>query len=141
MPLIRKLEKSDAKHVVFLIRQLTKNIVAPKNFLQRIEGLAEPGNWQYFVAEKDDKVVGFAGIAWYPIPSKGMVGWIEEVVVDENFRGQGLAHKLMEELLYVALFRDLAQVKLTTGNDIAQHIYEEFGFSVKEEHLMVKKYY
>ncbi len=139
---IRKLEKSDAERVIFLIKEfLTKNIVDPEDMPRRMETLSEPGPWQCFVAEKDGIVVGFGELSWNLKPSKGWIGWIDEIVVDKPFRGQGLCHQILEELLYVACNRRLAELWLRTNNEIAKHIYEEFGFSLKQEHLMVKKYY
>lgn len=138
---IRRLKKEDAPQVAVLIKQLTENIVEPENLLKRLEDLSVPQNFQYLTAEIGGVVVGFAGLAWYVIPSKGQVGWIEEVVVDEKYRGQGIAGNLMQELLKVAEEKGLKQVKLTTANPAAKHLYEKLGFIKKEEELLVKKYY
>ena len=138
---IRKLKKADAPQAVVLIKQLTQNIVEPENLLKRLEDLAGQDNPRYLVAEIDGVLAGFAGLSWYVIPSKGPMGWIEEVVVDEKYRGQGIAGSLMQELFKVAEERGLKQVKLTTANPAAKHLYEKLGFIKKEEELLVKKYY
>ena len=122
-----------------LVKQLTQNIVEPENLIQRLEEMAEPKDYQYFVAVKEGRVIGFAGLAWYPIPSKGLTGWIEEVVVDKEHRGQGAGQALMANLLELAQKLSLSQVKLTTADPVALHIYEKCGFMKKDEQLLVKK--
>ena len=138
---VRTLKKEDALRVAELIKQLTKNIVEPENLVSRLEKMADPKNYQYFVAEVDGKVMGFAGLCWYLIPSKGLVAWVEEVVVDEAARGQGLGKKLMNKLLELAQTKGCAVVKLTTGNPAARGLYEKLGFVKKEEDYFVKKNY
>jgi phosphinothricin acetyltransferase len=134
---IRQFKKEDATQVAVLIPQLTKNIVEPASLVKRLENLATAQNWQYFVAELEDKIVGFAGLVWYPVASKGLIGWIEEVVVDEAFRGQGIGRSLMEVLLKLAEEKNIKQVKLTSTN-IALPLYEKFGFNKKDQDYLVK---
>ena len=136
---IRNLEKKDAASVALLIPQLTKNIVEPEKLTQRIEELSAAHNCQYLVAEKDDAVVGFGGLAWYAIPSKGLIGWLEEVVVDEKFRGQGIAKALISELLKVAEQKSIKTIKLTSINSATNTLYEKFGFVKKDHQYFVKK--
>ena len=83
------------------------------------------------------EVVGFGGLVWYSIPSKGRVGVIEEVVVLPEYRGNGLASKLMAELLKLAKEMGLQKINLTTADLGAKKLYEKFGFTKKEEDLMV----
>lgn len=139
--IIRELKKEDASYVAELIRQLTKNILEEENLISRLEKLAAPQNYQYYAAEADGKILGFAGLAWHPIPSKGLIAWVEEVVVDEKARGQGIGKLLMEKLLALAQEKGCTQIKLTTGNLAAKGLYEKLGFAVKEENYMVKKNY
>lgn len=135
---IRFLEKKDASEVAHLIFQLTQNIIEPENLVSRLEKLSSGDNYQYFVAELDGKVVGFAGFAWYQVPSKGLIGWIEEVVVDQSARGHGLGRALMEELINFSKIKGCKKLKLTTGNPIAKKLYETFGFIKKEEEYFYK---
>ena len=139
--IIRQLEKKDAVEVALLIPLLTGNIVEPENLPKRIAGLVNPGNWQYFVVELCGKVIGFGGLAWYEIPSKGPIGWIEEFVVSKEWWGCKIGERLLDELLKLAVEKSLQQVKLTTGNNSAIHLYKKAGFTIKPEDLMIKKYY
>jgi len=139
MTTIRNLEAKDAPAVAWLIPQLTKNIAAPEKLITRIEVLALADNCQYLVAESDGVVVGFGGLAWYPIPSKGLIGWVEELVVDEKHRGQGVAKTLLEELLEIASQKELNTVKLTSVNSSTDKLYEQFGFVKKDHQYFAKK--
>ena len=135
---IRNLKKEDAPQVAELIKQLTQNIKEPENLINRIKEMSEPQSYEYFVAEKDSQIIGFAGLVWYPVPSKGLIGWIEEVVVDEKLRGQGIGKLLMERLLNLALEKECQQVKLTALNPIAKKLYESLGFD-KKDHIYFNK--
>ncbi len=139
--IIRNLQKKDAGQVAPLIFQLTRNIVEPENLCSRLENLADALGTQYIVAEKNNHIVGFAGLVWYGIPSKGLVGWIEEVVVDQNYRRQGIGQSMVGKLLSLAKAKGLVQVKLTACDDGSKKLYQACGFADKLEVLMVKKYY
>lgn len=139
--IIRNLRKSDAEVVSLLIPQLTENIVEPEKLIYWLRFLANTykSHWQYMVAEKDEVVVGFGGLVWYPVPSKRFMGQIEEVVVDKPHRKQGIARLVMVKLIRLAKKQGLRQVKLSTGNPCAKKLYESLGFVKKDEDLFVLK--
>jgi len=136
---IRNLEKKDAAAVALLIPQLTKNIVDPEKLAQRIEALTTAKDCQWLVAEKDNQVMGFGGLTWYVIPSKGLIAWIDELIVDEKFRGQGIATALMQQLLTIAQQQNIIQVKLTSTGTAASNLYEKVGFTKKDQQYFIKK--
>lgn len=135
----RTLEKRDAEQVAFLIPQLTKNIIDdPRGLVGRIRDLTDQPHSQFFVAEKDGLVVGFGGIAWYSIPSKGLIAWVEEIVVDVCSRGNGIARAIMQTIEEEAIKRNVNQIKLTTGTPEARKMYESLGFIQKDQDYYVK---
>lgn len=136
---IRNLEKKDAPAVAFLILQLTQSIIEPKKLVTRIEGLAYEQNCQWLVACRDEKVIGFGGLTWYSIPSKGVIAWVDELIVDEKFRRQGIAKALMRELLNIAMGKSIKIVKLTSTGPPASNLYETLGFTKKDQEYFVKK--
>jgi PhnO protein len=135
---IRSLQKKDSTQVSGLILQLTKNIVDPQNLGVRIRKLALSNNSKFFIAESDGKVVGFGGLAWYVIPSKGLIGWVEEVVVDEHYRGKGIGRALMNKIIHFANSKNIKQLKLTASNEISRNLYLSLGFSKKEQDYLFK---
>ncbi len=134
---VRNLQKKDAGRVALLIPQLTKNIIEPDNLIKRIEKLANQKNSQFLVAELQNKVVGFGGLVWYVIPSKGLIGWAEELVVDGQYRRQGIGRALMERLLVLAQQKKVTVVKLTS-TPTAKSLYETLGFTKKDQDYLVK---
>ena len=138
---IREFRHYHAKRVAMLIPQLTPRIAEPEKLMTRLEKLDGYLNVYYIVAKVGRLVIGFGGLVWYPIPSKGMMGWIEEVVVDKPYRGNGVGKRITLHLLEKAEKLGLVQVKLTTADDGARHVYEKCGFVRKEEDLFIRKFY
>lgn len=134
----RNLEEKDAGQVALLVKQLTKNIIEPEKLVERIEQLVDQQNCQYLVCEINNKVVGFGGLVWYLIPSKGLIAWVEEVVVDSQSRGQGIGSSLMEKLIKLAKQKKIKQIKLTSSNVIASNLYKKLGFIKKDNEYLFK---
>jgi len=137
---VRELKSTDAEAVSKLINQLTKNIVAPELLVERIANLTKTENWQYFVVTEEEKIVGFGGLAWYDIPSKGKIGWVEEIVVDETERGKGIGKFLMAKILEFGKEQNLVRLELTVSNPPAKHLYEKLGFETKPVEVMSRNY-
>ena len=136
---IRDFKKDDAVVVAELIPQLTKNILEQGGLESRIQKIIEDPQSTCIVAEEDGKILGFAELAWYIIPSKGLVGWVEEVIVTEEARGKGVGKALMVRLLEIAKDLGCNQVKLTASSFVAQKMYESLGFGFKETEVMIKR--
>lgn len=79
----------------------------------------------FLVAEKDGKVVGYAGL--FRVLDEGD---ITNIVVDERYRGRGLGKALTETLLIegrkCGIHAFTLEVRVSNGAAI--HIYEELGF-------------
>ncbi|PIS05155.1 MAG: hypothetical protein COT81_02635 [Candidatus Buchananbacteria bacterium CG10_big_fil_rev_8_21_14_0_10_42_9] len=138
MIVVSNFTKKDAQAVSRLIPQLTRNIVDGLNLDNRMNQIIDCPGTRGIIATVDGKLAGYAQLAWYIIPSKGLIAWVEEVVVDEKVRGQGVGRALMEKLLKIAEELGCQQVKLTSPNFIAQKLYESLGFTFKETEVMVK---
>ena len=137
MVTIRNLEKKDASQVTLLIPQLTKNIIEPEKLVTRIKKLPDQKNVQYVVAEINGHVVGCGGLAWYQIPSKGLIGWVEELVVDAGHRNQGIGQALVKKILDIAEQKKVRQVKLTASSG-TNVFYEKLGFLKKDQDYFIK---
>lgn len=83
-----------------------------------------------------DRIVGIASMAIYKVIS-GNKGWIEDVIVDENYRGMGIGLKLIEKLLSISNEKQLNEVLLFTEEHrtAAISLYEKLGFSKKESNI------
>jgi len=58
-------------------------------------------------------------------------GHLEDLMVDPQYRGRGLAYNLLSHIIEVARQQDLARVELTALNDNynAHRLYEKLGFT------------
>ena len=84
--------------------------------------LASPGA-QMFVASDGDRVVGVAASVCF-----GRTGWLGNVAVEDDARGQGLGRALSQEA--VDWLREAgAQTVLLTATQLGKPIYERLGFA------------
>jgi len=81
------------------------------------------------VAELDGKIVGTTTLLIEPkfIHGGGLVGHIEDVVVDKNFQGQKIGEKIMKYLLEFAKNRGCYKTILDCTDDV-RPFYEKLGF-------------
>jgi ribosomal protein S18 acetylase RimI-like enzyme len=88
------------------------------------------------VARSGDLVVGTLTLVMFPIPS-GLRARIEDVVVDEAARGQGVAAALTEEALRVARVAGARTVDLTSrpSRSGANRLYERLGFQPRNSRV------
>ncbi len=81
------------------------------------------------VAELDGKIVGSTTLLIEPkfIHKGGLVGHIEDVVVDKKFQGQKIGEKIMKYLLEFAKNRGCYKTILDCTEDV-KPFYEKLGF-------------
>ena len=79
----------------------------------------------YLVILADDKVVGAAGYTF-----NGFEGYINNVVIDIDYRGQKLGNVLMKELLTVGRKNGVPEftLEVRVSNTPAIKLYESLGF-------------
>ncbi|QWB24560.1 MULTISPECIES: GNAT family N-acetyltransferase [Streptomyces] len=85
------------------------------------------------VARSGGAIVGTLTLVLLPLPS-GLRGRVEDVVVDDAARGQGIAGLLIEEALRLARRAGARTVDLTSRPDraAANRLYERLGFQARE---------
>ena len=83
-----------------------------------------------------DEIVGMALMATYKVIS-GHKGMIEDVVVNQEFRGKGIGKKLIQALLEEARRLKLSEVLLFSGHHrkAAISLYTSLGFILKDSGL------
>lgn len=93
--------------------------------------LSAPG-CHLFAAEADGKLVGCATLCIFASPT-GRKASIEDVVVLPEYRGRGIARKLMQELLGKAKSQAPITLQLTSRPHriAARALYESLGFTPK----------
>jgi len=63
-----------------------------------------------------------------------IAGHVDDVVVADSYRGQGIATKLMEKVISIARERGHRYIDLTSrpSREAANHIYKKIGFQKRE---------
>ena len=114
-----------------LVPQLSKTSVPPdRAALDRI--VSSPAI-TLLIARTDGKISGTLTLVMFPIPT-GIRAWIEDVVVDEAARGQGIGEALSQEAIKIAEAAGARTVDLTSrpSREAAGRLYEKIGFKLRE---------
>jgi ribosomal protein S18 acetylase RimI-like enzyme len=88
------------------------------------------------IARARDAIAGTLTLVMFPIPT-GFRAWIEDVIVDEAARGQGIGEILMTEALHLAEAAGARTVDLTSrpSRESAGRLYERVGFKARDTRL------
>lgn len=88
------------------------------------------------VARGPSSIVGTLTLVMFPVPT-GLRARIEDVVVDESARGQGVGAALTEEALRLARHANARTVDLTSRPDrtAANHLYQRLGFQPRNSQV------
>lgn len=109
------------------------DIPAAESFLkERIE----KADSEIFVAESEGNLTGFVQL--YPLFSSTRMKryWLlNDLFVNENYRGKGFSKELIEEAKELAKSTDACGVFLETGksNDVGNELYPSCGFEIYDE--------
>ena len=88
------------------------------------------------VARSGDTISGTLSLVMFPIPT-GVRAWIEDVIVDEAARGQGIGEALTVQALRLAEAAGARTVDLTSrpSREAAGRLYERVGFQARSTRL------
>jgi ribosomal protein S18 acetylase RimI-like enzyme len=88
------------------------------------------------VARSGGTISGTLTLAIFPIPT-GLRAWIEDVVVDDAARGQGVGAALTREALRIARAAGARTVDLTSrpSRVAAGRLYERLGFQTRDTRM------
>ena len=105
--LIRKAEINDMVSVLGLIRELAEFEREPKSVSINVDDLINDGfcnnpKFRCLVAEKNKKVVGMALFYGRYSTWKGKTLHLEDLIVKQKFRGQGIGKQLYKKFIEIA---------------------------------------
>jgi ribosomal protein S18 acetylase RimI-like enzyme len=115
-----------------LVPQLSSSNPPPS--AERLAEIVRSPATDVFVAIDDSgAVVGSLTLAMFRIPT-GLRAWIEDVVVDESARGQGVGEALNRAALAHARIAGAVTVDLTSrpSRVAANKLYQKLGFQARE---------
>ncbi|MGH9187409.1 MAG: GNAT family N-acetyltransferase [Acidimicrobiales bacterium] len=118
-----------------LVPQLSRSNPPPtRAHLEDIVGSA--GTDLFAAYDAAGTIVGTSTLAVFRIPT-GLRAWIEDVVVDEDARGQGVGEALTEAMLERARQLGCVTVDLTSrpSREAANRLYLRLGFTLRETNL------
>jgi ribosomal protein S18 acetylase RimI-like enzyme len=121
--------------LVALVPQLSTSNPPPS--LAEVDAmLASDAITQFVARAEDGSIVGVSTLAVFPIPT-AVRAWIEDVIVDESARGQGVGQALTQAMLDHARTLGCATVDLTSrpSREAANHLYKKLGFALRETNV------
>lgn len=118
-----------------LVGQLSRSAPAPTR--AELEEIVASEATRLLLARDDaGSIIGSLTLVLFRIPT-GIRAWIEDVVVDEAARGQGIGATLIREALRIASEAGARTVDLTSRPDreAANRLYQAVGFERRETNV------
>ncbi len=117
-----------------LLKQLTSS--GRQTTPEALAAVLTDPNTHIFVFTHNGKIVGMGCLVLVRLPS-GLGGRIEDVVVSEQYRGQGLGEKILSKLIAVAGELGVTGIELTSkpSRAAANKLYKKLGFEPKETNV------
>ena len=103
---------------------------------EMVKQLIASENSHLFFLMQDKQVAGMLTVGIYYSPTGGKA-WIEDVVVDEAFRGQGLSKLLVAHAIQFVESKQIPLLMLTSNPTrvAANKLYQAMGFGRKETNV------
>jgi len=132
-----KVDVKTAKEITDLLFQLepTTSIIS----VERLKTIISSTTTFIFIATNtSEEIVGMITLVIFP-NLEGYKAWIEDLVVDEKYRGQGVAKALINKALEKAKSLDAKTVSLTSqpSRIIANLLYKKLGFIIRETNYYI----
>jgi ribosomal protein S18 acetylase RimI-like enzyme len=101
-----------------------------------VKEVIESQSNSFFVAKDGNRIVGMITLIIYRIPV-WKKGWIEDVVVDEKYRGKGIATKLINMAIEHAQVNGVLSLNLTSSSEKenANRLYIKLGFEKRDTNV------
>ena len=101
-----------------------------------LSAIVESAASTVLLARADKQILGTLTLVTVVIPS-GVRAWIEDVVVDETARGQGVGAALTQEAVRLAQADGARTVDLTSrpSRQAANRLYERLGFQARDSRV------
>ena len=131
---------ADSTHYAAIVHLLQQLTTRPITFSQSdYEQLILSTNSHLLLMQCDNKIVGMVTVGIYPAPT-GNKAWIEDVVIDTEYRGLGLGKELLTHAIKQASTWGADTVMLTSNPSriAANKLYRSIGFEQKETNVYKK---
>ena len=120
--------------IIHLLGQLTTRSISftEEDYRRQLTSPHSP----LFLLLEDDNVIGMLTVGTYLSPT-GSKAWIEDVVIDNAYRGQGLGRMLVTHAIAYCKEQGIDTVMLTSNPKriAANALYKSLGFNFKETNV------
>lgn len=119
--MIRPMEMADLEHVAGLERECFSE---PWSYSLLASGIHSSFD-RYYVFVQDDMILGYANLRILAGEAE-----IQRIAVRSNYRGLGIARRLMDTMVTYATVNRAGVIRLEVraGNTAARKLYESYGF-------------
>ncbi|MDO8514616.1 MAG: GNAT family N-acetyltransferase [bacterium] len=116
-----------------LLPQLHTDATDPRGTQADLDIIASNKNTIFVVARDGSKIIGMA-TGHLAVKFGKKIGYVEDVVVSEAYRGQGIGQKLLELVINEAKKVQTRQLYLTSraGRTAANSLYRKVGFEKRD---------
>jgi ribosomal protein S18 acetylase RimI-like enzyme len=98
---------------------------------------AFPNKGQIIVFDLEEKVIGYAILVWVWTNEFGKdILWIDEVVVDKNYRGLGIGKRFFDWLQLFFGESPAFSLLVSEYNHKAKKLYQEIGFKPVQTQML-----
>lgn len=130
--------RSSSSEVLAALQRLVPQLSSSAKPLEEgdLEALVRAESSRLLVAALDGEILGTLTLVLYRIPT-GVRAVVEDVVVDEAARGQGVASALTREALRIAAEEGARHVDLTSRpeREAANRLYVSLGFRQRQTNV------
>jgi GNAT superfamily N-acetyltransferase len=135
---IRQGEDRDIPALFSLIKELAKFEKAENEVINSVDKmLKEKDHFEFFVAEKDNEVIGMAlyFIAYYTWVGKSL--YLDDLYVKKNYRGKKIGSKLLKEVFKAAEKENCNRIRwqVLTWNTEAINFYKKIDSKIDDQWL------
>lgn len=135
---ISELKVSTNKALKAINQLLPQLSVSAKTIsMDRLSELIDSDNTLIFIGTDDNgSIVGMLSLIVMRIPT-GNKAWIEDVVVDQSARGQGVGKSLMNHALQQAKKQGVKSIDLTSrpSRESANKLYQNLGYEIRQTNV------
>ncbi|MBV8796340.1 MAG: GNAT family N-acetyltransferase [Hyphomicrobiales bacterium] len=131
---ITAITPSTADSIAALVGQLSSSAKGPTR--EELEAIVNAPGTVLLAVRQSGSLVGMLTLVTFAIPT-GVRAIIEDVVVDERYRGQGIADALTKEALVRAEAAGARTVDLTSrpSREAANRLYQKLGFQKRDSNV------
>ena len=135
---LKRADKKITSEVNILLGQLSPGLRIKKEELRNV--LANPAI-DVVVAKESGRIVGIGSLVFIRKLS-GKTAFIEDVIIDQHYRDQGLGKKLVLTLIKRAKIRKAKNIRLTSRPErvAANNLYKKLGFKLKKTNYYVLEF-